>query len=48
VAMAIGFAVSIPFYLAIGQWAFAVWGVAPVVANLLQRQWQRRWKAKAT
>jgi uncharacterized membrane protein len=48
VAMAIGFAVSIPLYLAIGQWAFAVWGVAPVVANLLQRQWQRRWKAKAT
>jgi TMEM175 potassium channel family protein len=47
VAMAIGFAVSIPLYLLIGQWAFAVWGAAPVVANLAQRQWQRR-RAKAT
>jgi uncharacterized membrane protein len=48
VAMAIGFAVSIPLYLLIGQRAFAVWAVAPLVSNLILQPWLRRRRARAT
>jgi hypothetical protein len=41
VAMAIGFAISIPLYLLIDQRAFAVWAVTPMVSNLIRRIRQR-------
>jgi hypothetical protein len=47
-AMAAGFAISIPLYVIIGQAAFAAWGVAPILSNLLHGQLQRRRRAKAT
>jgi hypothetical protein len=46
VAMAIGFAVSIPLYLLIGQRAFAVWALAPLVINLILRPRLRRRHAR--
>ena len=46
VALAIGFAVSIPLYLFIGQWAFAVWAAASLFGNVIHSQ-RRRWAAKA-
>jgi uncharacterized membrane protein len=36
IAMAIGFGISIPLYLLIGQAAFAVWAAVPITANLIQ------------
>jgi uncharacterized membrane protein len=48
VALAIGFAVSIPLYLLIGQWAFAVWAAASPVGNLIRTQWRRRRVVRAT
>lgn len=42
VAMAVGFAISIPLYLLIGQWAFAFWAATPLATNLVRSQWQRR------
>ena len=36
--LAIGFALSIPLYLLIGQWAFAVWAAASIVSNLFRSQ----------
>ncbi|HEU4909548.1 MAG TPA: TMEM175 family protein [Propionibacteriaceae bacterium] len=36
IAMAIGFAISIPLYLGIGQPAFAVWAAVPILANLIE------------
>jgi len=48
VAMAIGFAVSIPLYLLIGQRAFAVWALAPLVINLILRPRLRRRHPRAT
>ena len=36
IAMAIGFAISIPLYLVIGQAAFAVWAAVPITANLVK------------
>ena len=39
VAMAIGFAISIPLFLLIHQWAFAVWAVTPMLSNLIRRLW---------
>ena len=48
VVMAIGFAVSIPLYLLIGQRAFAVWALAPLVINLILRPRLRRRHATAT
>ena len=48
VAMAIGFAVSIPLYLLIGQRAFALWALAPLVINLILRPRLRRRHTGAT
>ena len=48
VAMAIGFAVSIPLYLLIGQRAFAIWAVTPLVSNLILQPWLRRRQARST
>ena len=42
VAMAIGFAISIPLYLLIGQWAFVIWAAVAVLTNRVRNQWQRR------
>ena len=36
IAMAFGFAISIPLYLVIGQAAFAVWAAVPITANLVK------------
>jgi uncharacterized membrane protein len=36
IAMALGFAISIPLYLVIGQVAFAVWAAVPITANLIK------------
>ena len=48
VALAVGFAVSIPLYLLIGQWAFAVWAAASLMGNLIRSQWHRHRKTSAT
>jgi hypothetical protein len=48
VAMAIGFAISIPLYLVIEQAAFVVWAAAAILSNLIQPQLRRRHHAKAT
>jgi uncharacterized membrane protein len=45
VALAIGFAVSIPLYVLIHQWAFAVWALASMLSNLIRRLWHRRTSA---
>jgi hypothetical protein len=42
VAIAIGFAASIPLYLLIGQRAFAVWAIAPILSNFTQAALRRR------
>jgi uncharacterized membrane protein len=47
-ALAVGFAVSIPLYLLIGQWAFAVWAAASLIGNLIRSQWHRHRKTRAT
>jgi hypothetical protein len=43
-----GFAVAIPLYLLIGQRAFAVWALAPLVINLMLRPRLRRRHPRAT
>jgi uncharacterized membrane protein len=47
IALAVGFAVSIPLYLLIGQWAFAVWAVASLIGNLIRSQWHRHRRSRA-
>jgi hypothetical protein len=44
-ALALGFAVSIPLYVLIHQWAFVVWALASMVSNLIRRLWHRRTSA---
>ncbi|HEY6813796.1 MAG TPA: hypothetical protein VI074_14035 [Propionibacteriaceae bacterium] len=48
VAMAIGFAISIPLYLMIEQAGFVDWAAAAILSNLIQPQLRRRHHAKAT
>jgi hypothetical protein len=43
-ALAVGFAVSIPLYLLIGEWAFAVWAAASLMGNLIRSHWHRHRK----
>jgi len=45
--MAIGFAISIPLYLLIGQWAFVIWAAVAVLTNRVRSQWHRRRDARA-
>jgi uncharacterized membrane protein len=44
-ALAIGFAISIPLYLLVGRWAFAAWAVAPTLSRI-QAQLRRRRQSK--
>jgi uncharacterized membrane protein len=48
VALAIGFAVSIPIYLIIGQLAFALWAVAPILFRIIDAQVRLRHDKAAT
>lgn len=45
VVAAIGFAVSIPLYLLIQQWAFYLWALVPTAARIIRLLWRRRTSA---